>query len=85
METIAQMSKAEFRQMLEEVVEAAVEQKLSELLRDPDEGMLLREELHKQLADQRQAVSKGERGHSLEEILNQLGVNVIKLSGLPIA
>jgi hypothetical protein len=42
-----------------------VEQKLQELLGDPDEGLELREAVAARLQEQRRAVAAGERGISI--------------------
>jgi hypothetical protein len=63
-DTVAQMTQAEFKRMLEDVVEATVEQKLIEMLGDPDEGLVVRDEIRERLLRQRQRVRLGERGFS---------------------
>ncbi len=68
--TIAQMTKEELREM----IEAALEQKLREILGDPDEGLEIRKVLRKRLLRQRQAVAAGECGRPLEEVVQQLGL-----------
>jgi hypothetical protein len=68
--SVAQMTKKELAQMLSTVVE----QKLIELLGDPDEGMVLKESLRKRLIRQRKAVAKGERGTDFVEIRKRLGL-----------
>jgi HupE / UreJ protein len=59
---LAQMTTSELRA----VIEAIVEQKLLELLGDPDEGFPQRKSLHDRLLRQKQAVAGGERGEPLE-------------------
>ena len=66
--TVAEMTGPELR----ELVGAAVEQKIVELLGDPDAGLVLRENVSKRLLRQRQAVAKGERGQSLETAVRRL-------------
>ena len=66
--TVAEMTGEEFR----ELVGAAVEQKIVELLGDPDAGLVLRENVRKRLLRQKQAVAKGERGQSLETVMRRL-------------
>jgi hypothetical protein len=68
--TVAQMTKRE----LQEMIEAAVEQKLLELLGDPDEGLPIRKSVRDRLLRQKQAVSAGERGMPFEEVVHQLGL-----------
>jgi hypothetical protein len=72
--TVARMTKEELREMIEAVVETAVEQKLLEILGDPDEGLEVRKQLQKRLLRQRQAVAAGERGQPLEEVVRRLGL-----------
>ena len=66
--TVAEMTGEELR----ELVGAAVEQKIVELLGDPDAGLVLRENVRKRLLRQRQAVAKGERGELLETVIRRL-------------
>jgi hypothetical protein len=69
-DSVAQMSKAEFR----ELIETVVEQKLLELLGDPDEGLELRKAVRTRLERQRQTVADGERGRPLDEVASDLGL-----------
>ena len=69
--TVAKMTKHE----LKEIIESTVEQKLLELLGDPDQGLVLRKTLKDRLLRQRKAVASGERGESLNAIAKQLGLN----------
>ncbi len=66
--TVAEMTGEELR----ELVGAAVEQKIVELLGDPDACLVLRENVRQRLLRQRQAVAKGERGQSLETVIRRL-------------
>jgi len=68
--TIAHMTKKELAQMLSTVLE----QKLVELFGDPDEGLVLKENLRKRLSRQKKAVVKGERGDNFVTIRKRLGV-----------
>jgi len=68
--TVAQMTKSELREMIESIVE----QKLLELLGDPDEGLVIRESVRERLMRQKQAVAKGERGEPFNEVVQQLGL-----------
>ena len=68
--TIAQMTKEEFKKMLEDIIE----QKLLELLGDPDEGLQIRKSVRERLLRQRQAVEEGERGEPFEDVVRQLGL-----------
>ncbi len=74
MDTVAQMSQAEFKRMVEAVVEASIEQKLVELLGDPDESLAIREDVRERLLRQRQLVASGERGQSLNDVVQALGL-----------
>ncbi|MFH1743515.1 MAG: hypothetical protein ABIH23_31305 [bacterium] len=66
--TVAEMTGEELR----ELVGDAVEQKIVELLGDPDAGLVLRENVRKRLLRQKRAVAKGERGESLQTIIRRL-------------
>ena len=68
--SVAQMSKDEFR----ELIETVVEQKLLELLGDPDEHLKLRDSIRTRLERQKQAVASGERGRAFEEVAAELGL-----------
>ncbi len=70
MATVAQMTEEELR----EIIETTIEQKLLELLGDPDEGLPVRKALLERLLRQKQAVADGERGESLEEVVQRLGL-----------
>ncbi len=65
---VAEMTADELKQL----VGLAVEQKLIELLGDPDEVFVLRESLRKRLLRQKRAVAKGERGELLEDVVRRL-------------
>ena len=66
--TVADMTATELRQL----VSSVVEEKLMQLLGDPDEGLVLRENVRKRLLRQQKAVSKGERGESLSAVARRL-------------
>ncbi len=68
--TIAQMTKDELREMIETIIE----QKLLELLGDPDEGLHVRKTIRDRLLRQKKAVANGERGEPLENVIQQLGL-----------
>ena len=68
--TVAQMTKEE----LWEIIEMSIEQKLIEILGDPDEGLEIRESVRDRLLRQREAVAAGERGQPLDDIVQQLGL-----------
>lgn len=73
-DTIAQMTKGEFKEMLETLLNPLIEQKLLEILGDPDEGLEIRESVRKRLLQQKQAVAAGERGQPFEGVVRQLGL-----------
>jgi DNA primase large subunit len=68
--TVAQMTKEELQEMLE----AAIEQKLFEMLGDPDEELELRDTVRKRLLRQQRAVAEGERGQAFENVVQQIGL-----------
>jgi hypothetical protein len=68
--TIGQMTQDEFREFLELVIE----QKLRELLDDPDIGLELNDTIHELLERQRADVVAGERGMSRESVRVELGM-----------
>ena len=68
--TIAQMSKEE----LKELIEASIEQKLLEMLGDPDEGLEIRESVRDRLLRQKKAVAAGERGQPLDDVVRELSL-----------
>jgi hypothetical protein len=67
--TVARMTKHE----LKEIIESTVEQKLLELLGDPDQDLVLKKSVKDRLLRQRKAVASGQRGESLSVIAKQLG------------
>lgn len=68
--TVAQMTKDELREM----IETLIEQKLLELLGDPDEGLKIRKTARDRLLRQQKAVAAGERGEPLEDVVRRLGL-----------
>jgi hypothetical protein len=63
METVAQMTREEPREMIAKLIE----QKLLELVGDPDEGLPIRKTLRDRLLRQKKAVQRGERGDSFAD------------------
>jgi len=59
---------------LKELIEITIEEKLLELLGDPDEGLLLRKSIRDRLLRQKQAVAAGERGAPLEDVTRRLAL-----------
>jgi len=70
MDTVAQMTKEELREMIETIIE----EKLLELFGDPDEGLPIRKTIRERLLRQKEAVAKGERGEPFEEVIRRLGL-----------
>jgi hypothetical protein len=68
--TVARMTKHE----LKEIIESTVEQKLLELLGDPDQGLVLKKTVKDRLLRQRKSVASGQRGESLAVIVKRLGL-----------
>jgi hypothetical protein len=50
-----------------------VEEKLREMMGDPDEDQQIQEAVLQRLSKQRRAVATGERGRTLDEVFFQLG------------
>ncbi|NOR82245.1 MAG: hypothetical protein GQ526_01995 [Ardenticatenales bacterium] len=69
-DTVAEMTKQE----LKELIETSIEQKLLDLLGDPDLGLAIQATMRERLVQQQEAVAGGERGESFEEIAQQLGL-----------
>ncbi|MDX6527915.1 MAG: hypothetical protein QOH41_205 [Blastocatellia bacterium] len=67
---VGQLSTDELR----EIIGSVVEQKLKEILGDPDEGLELRADVRDRLLRQKKAVANGERGEKLEEVAKRLGI-----------
>jgi len=65
---IADMTAEELRAL----IGSAVEEKIVELLGDPDAGLVLRENIRRRLLRQKRAVARGERGKSLETVVRGL-------------
>ena len=68
--TVARMTKHE----LKEIIESTVEEKLLELLGDPDQGLVLKKTVKDRLRRQRKSVASGQRGESLAVIVKRLGL-----------
>ncbi len=68
--TVARMTKHE----LKEIIESTVEQKLLELLGDPDQGLVLKKTVKDRLLRQRKTIASGQRGESLAVIVKRLGL-----------
>ncbi len=68
--TVAQMTKEELREM----IETSIEQKLLEMLGDPDEGLEIKKSVRDRLLRQKKAVAAGERGEPFEDVVRRLGL-----------
>jgi len=68
--TVAEMSEDELREM----IEVLIEQKLLEILGDPDEGLEIRKPVRERLLRQKEAVAAGDRGQPFEEVVQQPGM-----------
>ncbi len=66
--TVAQMTQAEFKRMVETVVEVTVEQELIEMFGDPDQELVIRKNVPGRLLRQRHLDASGERGQSLDDV-----------------
>jgi len=69
--TVATMTKEELREM----IEGTIEQKLFEILGDPDDGLEIRTAVRNRLLRQKKAVAKGERGLPFEDVVRKLGLD----------
>lgn len=65
---LAKMTKRE----LQEMIEAALERKLLEMLGDPDKDLQLRANVRRRLAKQQKEVAAGTRGKAMEDVLRSL-------------
>ena len=72
--TVAGMTKDELKEIIESAVETAVEQKLLEILGNPDEGLEVRKDVRARLLRQQRAVAAGERGRPFEDVIEELGL-----------
>jgi hypothetical protein len=59
---------------LKEIIGAVVEEKLKEILGDPDEGLELNAALHERLIEQKKAIDLGERGEDLDSVTARIGL-----------
>lgn len=75
---VAQMTKEELKEMMETLIE----QKLLELLGDPDEGMEIRKKVRDRLLRQKKAVAAGERGEPFEDVVRQQPNTLTKETGV---
>ena len=64
--TVAHMTPEQLKEMLGSLIE----QKLLELIGDPDEGLPVRKSLINRLQRQKQAFGRGERGELFADVVN---------------
>ena len=69
--TVADLTVTEFKELVHE----AVSQSLTELLADPDEGMVLRDELAQELKNSLGRVEAGGKTTNLSDVLKDLGTS----------
>jgi hypothetical protein len=62
------------QEQLREMIGETVEEKLIELLGDPDAGLAIRKSLRARLLRQRRKVVQGDRGDSLDAVARKLGL-----------
>lgn len=62
------------QEQLREMIGETVEEKLLELLGDPDAGLAIRKSLRARLLRQRRKVVQGDRGDSLDAVARKLGL-----------
>ena len=67
---VARMTTDELREM----IETSIEQKLLEILGDPDAGLKVRKAVRDRLLRQKKAVAAGERGEPFEDVVQRLGL-----------
>jgi len=60
------------KEELKEIIATTVEEKLLELVGDPDEGLPIRQALRNRLRRQKSAVARGERGEPFAEVARRL-------------
>jgi len=70
-ELVSQMTKEDLREIISDVLD----EKLMELFGDPDEGLILRDEVREFLLRQREVIARGEFGKPLEDVAKELGID----------
>ena len=61
-------------EQLKALIQQAVEEKLQEILGDPDYGLEIKEEIKERLKHSLAAVERGEEGISLEQVSREIGL-----------
>ncbi len=56
------------------MIDRAVEEKLLQLLGDPDENLAFKKSLRTRLLRQKRAVAKGQRGEDFNRLVSKLGL-----------
>jgi hypothetical protein len=67
---IAEMSKEEFSELMESIIE----KKLLEIIERFDEDSYMLDEIRERLLTQKELVAKGERGEDFDEVVKSLGL-----------
>jgi hypothetical protein len=68
--TVAKMATKELQRM----IDAAVEEKLLELLGDPDKGLQIKKSLKNRLLRQRKSAAPNQRGKKLEDVTKRMKI-----------
>jgi hypothetical protein len=68
--TVAKMTTKELQKMIGVVVE----EKLVELLGDPDQGLEIKKSLRNRLLRQKRSVALGQRGEKLEDVVKRMNM-----------
>jgi hypothetical protein len=68
---VKELTVEEFKILIQETIE----QKLEEVIGDPDLGLELREEIKERLRSSLAAVQRGEKGIPIEEVAKQVGLD----------
>ncbi len=71
---VSQMTQDE----LKTLIESTVEDKLLELVGDPDEGLSIHQTLRRRLKRQKKSVEQGERGEPLDKAVKRLGLRSLQ-------
>lgn len=69
-DTVADMTKDELRRMIGELIE----EKLVEIVGDPDGGLVIGDAIRSRLQQQIKNVAAGDRGEPLEDVVRRLGL-----------
>ncbi len=61
-------------EQLKELIKETVEEKLQEILGDPDQGLELKEDVKKRLEESLSAMRAGEEGIPIEQVAKEIGL-----------